>query len=304
MTHRPLHPGFTLIELLVVITIIALLIAILLPAINNAREMARRAVCASNLRQLAVATFTYSVDNHSFIPGQSGDYGQEWGHPLNRGNVYMSGAVALFTSTWADGNWPAATNGIYTTDGPATDPKIILCPSKVNDGPADSRWIRNVWRVYTTPPASSSTSARQSPLGGWSSYGFLGGSAPLAGNNAYWVRMELHDPGFTLFNDMALDEPAGSFGWSIYNNHSRGAPTPVGGNVCRVDGSTNWLPDQGSNWQLGGNVNGLRPAGSERIKSGYNNAIQGQGGGSSYYFDNPGSDGLVKKARRGKIVVN
>jgi prepilin-type N-terminal cleavage/methylation domain-containing protein len=60
--------AFTLVELLVVIGIIAVLVAALLPALNRARENARRVACASNMRQLTVALRMYANDNRQRFP--------------------------------------------------------------------------------------------------------------------------------------------------------------------------------------------------------------------------------------------
>jgi len=68
--NRPRRGGFTLVELLVVIAIIGILVALLLPAVQQAREAGRRAKCANNLRQLGLAAQQYHEALECFPPGR------------------------------------------------------------------------------------------------------------------------------------------------------------------------------------------------------------------------------------------
>ena len=65
----PANAAFTLVELLVVIAIIGILVALLLPAVNSAREAARRTQCVNNIRQLGLACLNYESALSRFPPG-------------------------------------------------------------------------------------------------------------------------------------------------------------------------------------------------------------------------------------------
>jgi len=72
--------GFTLIELLVVISIIAILLSIMMPALNRARGMAKRTVCLSNMRQMGLTVQEYLMDSDDHLPPTShvGDPEKYW----------------------------------------------------------------------------------------------------------------------------------------------------------------------------------------------------------------------------------
>lgn len=90
LRHKPTGPGrraFTLIELLVVIAIIAILAAMLLPALAKAKERSRRIKCLSNLHQLGIALLAYTGDYKDKFP--QGTMDGDWPHDMSKVNANL-----------------------------------------------------------------------------------------------------------------------------------------------------------------------------------------------------------------------
>jgi prepilin-type N-terminal cleavage/methylation domain-containing protein/prepilin-type processing-associated H-X9-DG protein len=212
---RPARRGFSLIELLVVIAIIAVLIGLLLPAVQQAREAARRMQCTSNLKQIALASSNYHDAYGCFPQGVqfTFDFSTSGHHVALL--PYLE-QVPLFNAM--NFNWIIPWSGANTTFGGPVRPSVYVCPSDTMGTQVDS-FDESVY----FPPGY---------------FYFYYGSFPLAytsymGNAGTWFR-------HSLYSQAILDQSNGLF----FRNEA-GLPGPTIWTAVRIsditDGTSNTI---------------------------------------------------------------
>ena len=249
--------GFTLVELLVVIGIIAILIAILMPALSTAKNKAQAIQCASNMRQLYTFCLMFANDNKGHLPRPHGVPELSSSIPHQQTCIWLH--IRPDAAGWADMNDNAGVLWRYIPNGDSRR-NLIMCPGDASDGLKVSGWQMdpNLGRNYSY---SLNHLIMQHAAPGAPPKDFVGNPAPLPGirigtipqsaskimiyeelapNDTYCVAPDL------FFTVGAADMPTARHGGrealnALRDPSSNGYLNAGRGNMCFFDGHVEML---------------------------------------------------------------